>query len=307
MIKFVSYLNSAPANNKNPHKKEVLERFARGVSAYGDQSLAYDGKVPISCDVGFIQGWVHERSGSTPHLMLRKQVIDFQQKSKKNVLIVDSNLFNYKDKNKIKNYSRYSFDGVFPTTGQYFNSVVDTNRWQQISNDVGIQLKDWKIDGEYILICTQRNGGWSMGSLDVTTWLSNTINEIKKYTDRPIVVRPHPGDGAAMTYLKKNDARYSLSINEYIWQDFEKAKAVITYNSSPGVAGAIEGVPVFVTDLNPKVSQAFDVCNTDLSKIENPLYPERQHWINRLCMSHWNVKEISDGTAWAHIRNFVNQ
>jgi len=307
MINFVSYLNSAPAGNKNPHKREVLERFSQGVRSCGDQSTAYNGTTMIPANVAFIQGWVHERSGNSPHLTIRKNVIAHQKKNNQHTLVVDSNLFNYVDGNKLKHYSRYSFDGVFPTTGKYFNSIVDPTRWLQIQQDIGITLKDWKQDGEYILICTQRNGGWSMGQLDVPTWLASTISQIKKFTDRPIVVRPHPGDKAAVSYLNKQDPRYKLSTNQFITDDFKRAKAVITYNSSPGVAGAIEGVPVFVTDPTPQVSQAFDVANTDLSKIENPLYPERQQWIERLSMCHWNFDEITNGTAWQHIRQFIGQ
>jgi hypothetical protein len=305
MISFVSYLNSAPANNKNPHKREVLQRFAQGVAAYGDMSIAYNGRDLQMCEVGFIQGWVHERSGNSPHLLMRKQVIAHQKNTKKHVMVVDSNLFNYKDKNKSKHYSRYSFDGVFPTTGQYFNSIVNPNRWIQISKDLGITLKDWKINGEYILICTQRNGGWSMGQLDVPTWLNSTVAKIRQSTDRPIVVRPHPGDGDSMRYLDRSGRNYRLSTNEFIVDDFKNAKAVITYNSSPGVAGAIEGIPVFVTDPNPCISQAFDVANTDLSLIENPRYPDRQQWIEKLSMSHWNFDETASGAAWEHIRQFV--
>lgn len=305
MINFVSYINSAPAGNKNPHKRDILERFAKGAATLGDHSTAHTGYNIIPCDVAFIQGWVHERSGNSPHLSLRKQVIAYQRKINKHTLVVDSNLFNYTDGNTSKRYSRYSFDGVFPTTGNYFNSIVDANRWVQIQRDIGITLKDWKTDGDHILICTQRNGGWSMGGLDVSTWLNNIINQIRQHTDRKIIVRPHPGDGSSSQYLSATDPRYTLSTNKLIVDDFKNAKAIITYNSSPGVAGAIEGVPVFVTDPNPKVSQAFDVANIDLSKIENPLYPERQQWIEKLSMCHWTFDEVLAGSAWQHIKQFV--
>jgi hypothetical protein len=87
--------------------------------------------------------------------------------------------------------------------------------------------------------------------------------------------------------------------------DLHKAWAVVTYNSSPGVAGAIEGVPVFVTDTNPRRSQAFPVANTDVSQIESPKTFERQAWLERLAMSHWNFAETSSGEAWQHMRQFV--
>jgi len=80
---------------------------------------------------------------------------------------------------------------------------------------------------------------------------------------------------------------------------------VITYNSSPGVAAAIEGIPVFVTDPNPEVSQAFDVANTSLKRLENPKTFDRQAWIEKISMSHWNFEELRSGEAWRHIRNYI--
>ena len=118
-------------------------------------------------------------------------------------------------------------------------------------------------------------------------------------------MRGHPGDKNAINYLSQQDVDWTLSTNEKINQDFKNAWATITYNSSPGVASAIEGIPLFVTDNTPKISQAFDVANTDLSQIENPKMFERQHWIEKLSMSHWKFEEISNGSAWKHMRNFI--
>jgi len=305
MKKFVSYLSGIPAGEKNLHKKEILLNFSQGVANIGDDSIAHNGTQLIPAEVAFIQGWVHEGSPKTPHLVLRKSVAEFQKNNGNHTLIVDSNLFNYKDANKSKTYSRFSFDGVFPTTGNYFWDNPDPIRWQKISRDLGISLKDWQTNGSHILICTQRNGGWSMKGLDVISWLKNTITEIKKYSSRPIVIRPHPGDRFARSYLSSFSSVCTISNNEYIWQDFINAHAVVTYNSSPGVAAAIEGIPVFVTDPNPKVSQACDVANTNLSLIENPKVFDRQLWIEKLSMCHWNREEISNGEAWAHVRKYI--
>jgi hypothetical protein len=87
--------------------------------------------------------------------------------------------------------------------------------------------------------------------------------------------------------------------------DLNNAHAVITYNSSPGVAAAIEGIPVFVTDPEPQHSQALPVANVDLANIENPVMPDRDAWIQRLSMSHWSFDELSNGQCWAHIKTYV--
>lgn len=303
-MKVVSYLAGVPSAAKNPHKIEVLQRFVEGVNRVGDVGVAHPGRGVVECDVGVIQGWVHKNSPNTPHLLLRRQVAETQQKRNKNTIIIDSNLFNYTG---IVNphYSRYSANGVFPTTGNYFwDYDVDPNRWQQIQKHFNIKLKPIRKTGNHILICLQRNGGWSMNGLNVMNWLSQTITRLKQVTDRPIVVRSHPGDKSSKSYLIPSKD-YTISKNKSILQDFSNAWATVTYNSSPGVASAIEGVPTFVLDPQPEISQAFDVANTKLSMIESPKEFDRLEWIEKISMSHWNFEELSNGSAWKHIRKFV--
>jgi len=302
--KVVAYMNGVPNPKKNSNKVEILKRFINGVTASGDNGHLHFGNGTIPADIAVIQGWVHTGSERTPHLMLRKKAIDYQAQTKKRSLIVDSNLFNYKvGKDHNLQYLRYSFDGVFPTTGNYFDSEVDPARWQQIQKDLGIHLNDWRTKGDHILIATQRNGGWSMQGNNVVDWLDNTISQIKQYTDRPIIVRGHPGDKRAKEYLANRG--YTLSTSPSIVDDFKNAWATVTFNSSPGVASAIEGIPVFVTDPTPKISQAYPVANTDLSQIESPQTFDRQEWVEKLSMSHWKFSETQSGEAWKHIRKFV--
>ena len=304
-MKVVSYLATVPPGNKNPEKENILRYFVQGVNVVGDQGILSNQPTLLDCDVAVIQGWVHEGSKNSTHLMFRKSIIDKQHRDRKHVLIADSNLFLYADKTNPHHYLRYSFDGVFPTTGNYFNSIVDPSRWQQISKDHRINLKPWRTQGNHILICTQRNGGWSMKGFDVVEWLEKTVTEIRKYTTRPIIVRAHPGDKNAINYLNSKDPRWTISSAEKITDDFINAWAVITYNSSPGVAAAIEGIPVFVTDPVPQMSQAFAVANTDLATIETPVMPDRESWVNSISMCHWNFLELSNGTAWRNIKQYV--
>jgi hypothetical protein len=299
-----AYLAGVPSPHKSPHKVEILKKFVEGVDCAGDRGIAHQGRNILPCDVAVIQGWVHEGSPATPHLQLRKNVADTQKKLEKHTIIIDINLFNYKDNNHPIRYSRYSMDGVFPTTGNYFWDIPDPQRWRQISKDLGITLKDWRTNGNHILICTQRNGGWSMKGLSVSQWLEQTVDEIKKYTDRPIVVRGHPGDKNVKNYLKSKLGRYSVSKNINLIDDFRNAWAVVNYNSTPSVAASIEGIPAFVTDPVPQTSQAYSVANVDLSKIENPELKERQKWIERVAMCHWKFEELSNGSAWQHMRSY---
>lgn len=305
MFTAVAYYGGIPPKNNNPEKPKILDNFVAGVNAAGDTGIAHTGMNVLPCDVAFIQGFVHEHGKRAPHLSLRQNAIDLQKTTGKRSLIVDSNLFLYADKNNTKTYLRYSFDGVFPTTGFYFDKDVNPERWKQISKDLNLTLKPWRTTGNHILICLQRHGGWSMRGLSVLQWLDHTIAEIRKYSQRHIIVRTHPGDKKINQILKISQPNVSISKSEKLTDDLRNAWATVVYNSSPSVASVIEGIPTFLTDPTPEHSQTFGIANTSLSKIENPDMPDRQAWVERLAMCHWNFDELRSGEAWKFFRQYI--
>lgn len=302
----VAYYGGIPPNNSNPEKPMILDNFINGVRACGDNGIAHRGMNPLVCDVALIQGFVHEDGKKLPHLLLRQNAIDMQKRNGKRSLIVDSNLFLYADPGNTNRYLRYSFDGVFPTTGFYFDREIDPTRWQKISANLGISLKPWRTSGDHILICLQRNGGWSMRGLSAQTWLDQTINNIRQYSKkRHIVVRTHPGDKKIRRILQVHHKNVSVSNRERLVDDLKNAWATVVYNSSPSVASTIEGIPAFLTDPFPEHSQSHAVANLDLSSIENPTLPDRQTWIEKLSMCHWNFEELKSGEAWRFFKRYI--
>ena len=304
-ITAVAYYAGIPPNNNNMEKPQILDYFCQGVVASGDTAIAHRDLTTLDCDVALIQGFVHEHGKSAPHLQLRHNAVALQKKNQRRSLIVDSSLFLYSNKTNPMHYLRYSFDGVFPTTGFYFDRDVDPARWTQISKDLGIELKPWRTQGSHILICLQRNGGWSMRGLDVIQWMNTIILEIRKYSKRPIVVRSHPGDKKIGSYLKINHKSVSLSTKSDLREDLQNAWATVVYNSSPSVASIIEGIPAFLTDPMPEHSQSLAVANTDISRIEDPVMFDRQTWIERLSMCHWKFDELKSGTAWQFFKKYI--
>jgi hypothetical protein len=302
----VAYYGGIPPTNNNPEKPLILDNFLAGVRTSGDTAVAHQGMNAVPCDVALIQGFVHEHGKSAPHLQLRHNAVLLQKNNNKRSLIVDSNLFLYADPNNTRTYLRYSFDGVFPTTGFYFDRDIDPSRWTKISRDLNISLKPWRTQGNHILICLQRHGGWSMGGLSVQAWLDQTIIQIRQYSrKRPILVRTHPGDKKIKSILKINHKNVHLSTNERLVDDLRNAWATVVYNSSPSVASIIEGVPAFVTDPLPQHSQTYEVANTDLSRIENPEMLDRQAWIEKISMCHWNFEELRAGEAWRFFKKYI--
>jgi hypothetical protein len=291
-------------NAKNQEKIDLLKFFSEGVVANSDVSIDVQNNTFYPAEVGVIQGWINQQTGR-PHLALRNQVIQQQLKANRYVVAVDSNLFLYSNTANSLHYLRYSFNGVFPSTGIYCDNRVDPSRWQKISQNLNLSLKDYRTNGNHILLCLQRGGGWSMGQLDVAEWANHVIGQIQAVSNRPIVVRAHPGDKNQTQYLPK--IKWSncvkLSTNSNLVDDLQNCWAAVNHNSSPVVGAAIEGVPIFVTD--PARSQCRDVANLDLAQIENPLLPDRQPWVERLSMFHWNFDELRSGECWRHMRNFI--
>jgi hypothetical protein len=303
-MKVISYLKTVPLKNSNPQKPEILKKFIQGVNACGDNGIVSNSDIVQPSDVAIIQGWVYSDI-STPHLKLRKQLIDTQT-----VVSGDANLFLYKDKTNPHGYIRYSFNGIFPTTGIYCDTEIDPIRWQQISKDTTIQLENYKTNGQHILLLLQRNKGWSLKGTDVQQWTVNTINQLRKYTNRPIVIRTHPGDKTARTYILslsrslQHMRNVTISnIGTALQQDLNNAWAVINHNSSAAVGPIIQGYHCFLTD--PIDSQCAEVSNKDFSKIETPLEFDRQKWLERISMFHWKFSELEDGSCWNHMRKYI--
>lgn len=305
-FKVAVYHRTVP-NKKNLEKIQMLEYFAEGVRQCGDHVFDIHTNLIQPAHVAVIQGWV-AHTVDRPHLRLRHQVINNQIQRGHRVLTADSNLFLYANTSNPLHYLRYSFNGVFANTGIYCDTTVDPGRWLTIQRDLNISLKDYRQHGNHILICLQRDGGWSMGADSVASWTHRVVNHIRQYTDRPILLRPHPGDKQSHVYLQPLQTylpswHAMISANSSLLQDLTGCWAVVNHNSSPAVAATIEGYPVFVTD--PARSQCAEIANTDLSTIESPQLPDRTQWIQRLAMSHWKFDELRSGQAWRHMREFV--
>ena len=306
-ISVAAYLMGIPPGNTNPEKPQIIVNFIEGVWASGDTGTIVCDYNPIDTDVAVIQGFVHEDGKKAPHLQLRQNVFNNQTKRGKRTVIVDSNLFLYADPGNSNKFLRYSYDGIFPSTGEYCNSSPDPARWELIKSKLNIELKPKKKNGNYILLCCQRDGGWSMAGVGVVPWIVRCIASIRKYSERPIMIRFHPGDKQVLqhkqTLVRTRLPNILFSHSPNILDDFKTAHAVVSHNSSPGVVAAIEGIPVFLTD--PTNSQANEVAHHDMSSLETPEEFDRERWIQKMAQMHWTLDELKDGTVWNHLRRWA--
>jgi hypothetical protein len=305
-----SYLSSLPRHINGTEKVNALTYFAEGAARCGDLATTTVAQAYESCDVGAIIGNAFDANPAKTtlaHYKVRKLVMDTQTKLGRYWLSIDSNVFIYKNKENPKKYLRYSFNCVFPKTGIYCNDNPGEENWNNIKRDYNMDLKPWRTNGSHILITLQRPLGWSMRGFNLMKWLENTFREIRKYSDRPIIIRWHPGDWKSYPVYESLLKQYNATISpqeRHITEDLVNCWALVCHNSTPSSVASIEGIPAFITD-DPGYCQAGDIANLDFSKLETPIMPDRLEWIKKLSQCHWSFDDTRSGRCWSHMRNYV--
>ena len=60
-----------------------------------------------------------------------------------------------------------------------------------------------------------------------------------------------------------------------------------------------------MTDPDPNYSQYSEVANHNFKRLEDPKMYNRQEWIEKISMCHWNFQELQSGEAWSFMRQYV--
>lgn len=299
-----------PKKINSEEKINALTYFAEGAAKCGDLATTTRSQTYEECDVGAIIGNAFDANPGKvglPHYKVRKMVMETQPRRGRYWLSIDSNVFIYKDRSNPHRYLRYSFNGVFPATGIYCNENPSDDNWNNIRQHYNMDLAPWRTNGGHILITLQRPMGWSMRGANLMAWLESTFTKIRRYSDRPVVIRWHPGDWKNYPQYQPLLRKYRATVSpegRHILEDLVNCWALVCHNSTPSAVAPIEGIPAFITD-DPSYSQGGDVANTDFSLLENPRMPDREQWIRKLAQCHWNFEDLRSGRQWAHMRQWV--
>ena len=168
---------------------------------------------------------------------------------------------------------------------------------------LGLQVKPWKYDGEYILVCGQHDKSLQWKDMpSMSTWVHDTITFIRAQTDRPIIFRPHPRCPLpAIEHdfkgVKRQDPKQIKDTYDDFDMQFNNIWATVSWSSNPAIHSIINGVPAFT---GPS-SLAFDVAEQNLRNIENPLYGDRTQWLNDYAHTEYTIEEISQGIPLKHL------
>jgi hypothetical protein len=174
--------------------------------------------------------------------------------------------------------------------GKFGNEIdLDPQRPQLLN--VSLQPVKGHRKGEILIACQHSASLQWQAQPSIEEWVRQTISQIKKYSTRKIVVRPHPRSPIREKFV---DAVIELPRKiENSYDDFNidyNYHCVINHNSGPAVQAAINGTPT-ICDSS---SLAFPV-GEKWENLENPQLPDREEWFLKLCHTEWTVEEIAQG------------
>lgn len=177
------------------------------------------------------------------------------------------------------------------------------------ADHLGLVCKPWRSDGDFILVCGQHDKSLQWQNMPrMSTWFLETYDEIRKYTERPIVFRPHPR--CRLEHIErglKNVHRQEPNHIANTYDDFDmgfsNVWATVSYSSNPGPHSCINGVPAFVSTHSLAYSVGNDI--DFLHDIENPMMPDRQQWLNDYAHTEYTLEEISQGIPLNYLTNMI--
>lgn len=192
------------------------------------------------------------------------------------VIVVENPYIKYdKDKNEYLAMQRdgHNGSGLVPSGG--------TERLERL----GLKFEDWKPAGQHVLVADQRGiGSTSMRS--PFSWGKKEVDRLRKFTGRPIILRPHPGRVTPGQVLPSLDEQMS------------GAHAVVVWASNVATTALLKGIPVFYEAPHITLAQA---AKRGVSDVENPWKGDRIPAFSRLSWSQWSLPEVRSGEAFKRL------
>jgi hypothetical protein len=190
--------------------------------------------------------------------------------------------FYYMDSGYFGNGKQKLYHRITKNDVQNFGPII--NRPSDRFDRTGIRLTKFK-SGNNILLAPPSQKLLNLYDINLEEWLEQTQDEIKKYTDRPVITRLKQTRAAR---ISENTMEMALAQNIH---------CLVTFSSIAAGEALLLGKPAIT--LGPNAAAA--LCSQSLSEIENPKIPtldEVAAWARHIAYCQFTEAEMRDGTAW---------
>ena len=195
--------------------------------------------------------------------------------------------FFYIDTGYFGNGKRKTFHRITRNDVQWFGDIVE-RPWDRLEK-TNVRPKKMRR-GTNILIAPPSQKLLNNYDIILEDWLANVQEEIKKYTDRPIVIRTKQGRSTRI-----NDDTMEMALDRDV-------HCLVTFSSIAAGEALLYGKPAIT--LGPNA--AAPLCSQSLAEIENPRMPsidEVYAWARHIAYCQFTEMEMRDGTAWRILNN----
>jgi hypothetical protein len=167
-------------------------------------------------------------------------------------------------------------------------------------DELGIGLLGWKPQGQIVVICLQLPGDASLQGADISKWAVQTAHDVRKVTDRQIVIRTPQLPREFNLDGMPDGVQYQLGTADNLKETMDRAYCFVTYSSGVATDAVINGTPTIAYS---PASMVYDIVPHDVSVINNFEPFDRSQWINDMSYCQWSQEELYDGSCWKYIRS----
>lgn len=179
------------------------------------------------------------------------------------------------------------------TAGGYYGQYHDIDETR--AERLGIKLENIPARREEILIAAQHSHSLQVQTLPggQETWILNVIQQLRKFTTRPMILRPHPRSPRLTMSLPTGVSVQHPKKIANTYDDFDITydyHAVINATSGPGIQAALAGC----RPITHAGSLAHPV-SIKLADIEKPYTVDRTRWLHQIAHTEYTVPELAAG------------
>lgn len=215
-----------------------------------------------------------------------RAIFDRQKKCGK-AIYIDLGYWGRRNRTRYDGFHKVVLNDRHPTA--YFqNRIHDGARFDRHN----VEIRPWRESGKNILLAGMSNKAAAQEGFAPNQWERETIKQIRRFTDRPIVYRPKPNWLAARPLQGT-----SWGKDQTLENALSNCHVVVAHHSNVAVDALLYGVPCICPSGVASVLSAHN-----LKDIENPPMPDgREQWAADLAWTQWSIQEMVDGLAYRYL------